>query len=53
MLADEHHPLITPDVLDVLNAGSKYDEIKYFKAEYDFDVTIKQKQTDTMTSSLF
>ena len=50
---DVYHPLVTPDVLGVLNAGSKYDEIKYFKAEYDFDVTIKQKQTDTMTSSLF
>ena len=43
MLADVYHPLITPDVLGVLNAGSKKDKIQYFKEEYDFDVTIKQK----------
>ena len=35
MLADVYHPLITSRVLDVLNAGSKKDEIKYFRAEYD------------------
>lgn len=44
MLANEYHPLITPDVLDVLNAGSKNDEIQYFRAEYDSDVTIKQNK---------
>ncbi len=43
MLADVYHPLITSDALDVLNAGRKNDKIQYFKAEYDFDVTIKQK----------
>lgn len=35
--------LIPPDVLGVLNAGRKNDKIQYFKAEYDFDVAIKQK----------
>lgn len=43
MLANEYHPLITPDVLDVLNAGSKNDEIQYFRAEYNFNVTLETK----------
>lgn len=43
MLSNDYHPLITSDALDVLNAGRKNDKIQYFKAEYDFDVTIKQK----------
>jgi len=44
MLANDYHPLITNEVVDVLKNGNKSTGIEYFKAEYDFDVTIKKNK---------